>query len=221
MSAPFIVCAWYTPDYRPWADKLISSLDAIGAPYDIVEVPKVPGTWEANTMAKPAQLLAAMDRHPGEVVIFLDVDCEVLGDLSPLAGITGDVAFYLRTKFRRSGGMRYGPRSGTVVVRPTPAARRYVEAWADAGRDAPWGDVDQTTQMIAMGRAPWCAFSVLPVEFCATEGDKVTDPVILHDSASRGVRKVTRTHRRLRRIWRMLWIDRVNRRNQPRRVDMR
>jgi hypothetical protein len=155
-------------------------------------------------MAKPAQLLAAMDRHPGEVVIFLDVDCEVLGDLSPLASITGDVAFYIRTKFRRSGGMRYGTRSGTVVVRPTPAARRYVEAWAEAGRDAPWGDVDQTTQMIAMGCAPWCAFTVLPVEYCATEGDKVSDPVILHDSASRGVRKITPTHRRLRRIWRAL-----------------
>jgi hypothetical protein len=54
-------------------------------------------------------------------------------------------------------------------------------------------DVDQTTQMIAMGRAPWCAFTVLPVEYWATEGDKVSVPVILHDSASQGVRKITRT----------------------------
>src|SRR5687767_2613414 len=131
MSAPFIVCAWYTPDYRPWADKLIASLDAIGAPYDIVEVPKRPGTWEANTMAKPGQLLAAMDRHPNEVIVFLDVDCEVLGDLTPLADITGDVAFYIRTKYRRSGGTRFGARSGTVVARPTERARRYVEAWVE------------------------------------------------------------------------------------------
>ena len=204
MSAPFIVCAWHTPDYRCWADKLFASLDARGIPHDIVEVPKLPGSWEVNTMAKPWQLLTAMDRHPDEVIVFLDVDCEVTGDLLPLAGITGDVAFYIRTKYRRGGGMRFGARSGTVVVRPTPAARRYVEAWADAGRDAPWGDVDQTTQMIAMGRAPWCAFSVLPVEYCATEGDGVSAPVILHDSASRGVRQITRTHRRLRRIWQVL-----------------
>jgi hypothetical protein len=58
-----------------------------------------------------------LDRHPGEVVTFLDVDCEVLGDLAPLAAVTGDVAFYIRTKYRRSGGMRFGARSGTVVVR--------------------------------------------------------------------------------------------------------
>ena len=203
MSAPFIVCAWHTPDYRPWADKLTASLDAIGAPYDIVEVPKLPGTWEANTMAKPGQLLAAMDRHPSEVIVFLDVDCEVLGDLSPLAGITGDVAFYIRTKYRRSGGMRFGARSGTVVVRPTPAARRYVEAWADAGRDAPWGDVDQTTQMIAMGRVPWC-----PSRCCRG--------VLRHGrrqraGASRPARlRIPRRpqdrawQRRLRRIWRAL-----------------
>ena len=90
-------------------------------------------------MAKPWQLLAAMDRHPNEVIVFLDVDCEVLGDLSPLAGITGDVGFYIRTKYRKTGGMRFGARSGTVVVRPTAGARQYVEAWATVARDAPWG----------------------------------------------------------------------------------
>ena len=123
-DTPWVVCGWFTPGYRLSADKLIASLDAIGAPLDIAEVPKLPGTWEDNTMAKPAQLLAAMDRHAGKVVMFLDVDCEVLGDLSPLASITGDVGllFYVRTKFRRSGGMRFGARSGIVVVRPTPVA---------------------------------------------------------------------------------------------------
>ena len=64
MTATWIVCGWFTPDYRCWADKLITSLDAVGAPHDIVEVPKLPGSWEANTLAKPAQLLAAMDRIP-------------------------------------------------------------------------------------------------------------------------------------------------------------
>lgn len=36
MTTPWIVCAWYTPDDRHWANKLIVSLDAIGAPHDIV-----------------------------------------------------------------------------------------------------------------------------------------------------------------------------------------
>ena len=197
---PYIVCGWYTPDYAAWADKLIASLDAHGIPHDFVECPKLPGSWEANTMAKPAQLLAAMDRHPSKCIVFLDVDCTVLGDLAPLAGIGGDVGFYMRTKWRRSGGMRFGARSGTVVVRPTAKARAYVYAWIDAAAEAPWGDVDQSAQMIAMGRAPSTSFTMLGLEWCATFEDDATAPVILHDSASRGVRKITRLQRRLRRL---------------------
>jgi hypothetical protein len=55
--------------------------------------------------------------------------------------------------------------------------------------------------MFAMGRVPWCSFTMLPVEYCATAGDCVPEPVILHDSASRGVRKIGRWERRLRRLW--------------------
>jgi hypothetical protein len=132
----------------------------------------------------------------------------VRGDLSPLAEIGGDMGFYVRTKWRRSGGMRFGARSGTVVVRPTAGARAYVEAWEDAAAEAPWGDVDQTAQMVAMGRVPWCSFTMLPVEWCATAGDCVPEPVILHDSASRGARKIGRWRRRLwRSVWRIPRLD--------------
>jgi hypothetical protein len=61
MTSPaWIVCGWFTPDYRVWADKLIASFDAAGAPHDIVERPKLPGGWEANTMAKPLAVRDAM-----------------------------------------------------------------------------------------------------------------------------------------------------------------
>ena len=43
-------------------------------------------------MAKAQHILAAMNRHPDEVIVWLDVDCIVHGDLSPLADIRGDVA---------------------------------------------------------------------------------------------------------------------------------
>jgi hypothetical protein len=199
-GTPWIVAGWHTPDYRPWACKLIASLDALAIPHDIVEVPKLPGSWEANTMAKPAQLAAAMDRHPDKVIVFLDVDCTVRGDVAPLAGIAGDVAFFVRTKYRRSGGMRFGARSGTVAVRPTEGARRFVEAWSAAAREAPFGSVDQDALMVAMGRVPGTSFTMLGLEWCATVGDCVPAPIVRHDSASRHVRKVTRLQRRLRRL---------------------
>jgi hypothetical protein len=67
MTAPFIICGWHTPDYRAWAFKLITSLDDRGIPHDIVEVPELPGSWEANTMPKPVHLLDAM-RHISDAV---------------------------------------------------------------------------------------------------------------------------------------------------------
>jgi hypothetical protein len=67
MTAPFIICGWHTPDYRAWAFKLITGLDDRGIPHDIVEVPELPGSWEANTMPKPAHLLDAMRHISGAV----------------------------------------------------------------------------------------------------------------------------------------------------------
>jgi hypothetical protein len=58
-------------------------------------------------MAKPMAVRDAMARHPDRVVIFLDVDCEVRGDLSPLAEMVADVAFYVRS---RRGSKRHSLR---------------------------------------------------------------------------------------------------------------
>jgi hypothetical protein len=196
MTSPaWIVCGWFTPDYRSWADKLIASLDAMGAPHDIVERPKLPGGWEANTMAKPLAVRDAMARHPDRVVIFLDVDCEVRGDLSPIAQIAADVAFYVRSRRGRNGGIRFGIRSGTIVVRPTPAARAFVNAWVMLSEAGMVGDVDQDTLMLAVGAVPGLSLATLDARWCATPADMVADPVILHDSASRDAIKVTRRRR--------------------------
>jgi hypothetical protein len=111
------VCSAFRPDDRHRAAKLIASLEAIDAPHDIVETPRVSDSREANTMAKPTQIFAAMDRHPTKTIVFLDVGCEVLGSLEQLSRITGDVGFYVCSTFRRSGGMCFGARSGTIVLR--------------------------------------------------------------------------------------------------------
>ena len=163
----WVVCGWFTPDYRPWWDNLRAELDANGAPYDFVEVAKQSGGWESNTMRKPAQVKAAMQRHPDKTIIFLDVDCSVPGGyagLERLAGTSGDVGFHFRTKWRRSGGHRLGPRSGTMVFKPTESGRAFVDAWIKETGSAPRYTVDQTSLAVAMGdartsRSP-CSMSV-------------------------------------------------------------
>lgn len=79
---------------------------------DIVEVPRPAGSLEAVTLLKPAQLLAAMDRHPGKVIVFLDAYCAVRGQLDELATITSDVSFYGRVGGCASVGL--------AAARPSP-----------------------------------------------------------------------------------------------------
>ena len=91
--ASVMVCGFYTADYRRWLGPLVASLDRLGEAHDFALAEKAGQMWETNTMAKARHILAAMERHPDEVIVWLDVDCIVHGDLSPLADIRGDVAF--------------------------------------------------------------------------------------------------------------------------------
>ena len=120
-----IACGFYTEDYRRWLIPLVASLDRLGQAHDFVLAEKAGQMWETNTMAKAAHILAAMDRHPDEVIVWLDVDCIVHGDLSPLADIRGDVAFRMHSKFRRHHkGARFRAQSGPwySALRRRPAS---------------------------------------------------------------------------------------------------
>lgn len=203
MGESWIVCGWFTNDYREWWTQLRNQLDRIGAPHDFVEVSKLDGGWEANTLRKPGELMAAMNRHPDRTIIFLDVDCAIpggYGGLAELAQIGGDIGFYVRTKWRRSGGHRLGPRSGTIVARPTQHARAFVQTWIIESRAAPRYAVDQTSLAVAMGRMPGVTITALDVKYCAVPADRCERPVILHDSASRDQPKAGRVRRWLNRL---------------------
>jgi hypothetical protein len=198
-----IVCGWFTPDYAHWADRLISSLDTAGVRHDIVAVPKLSGGWERNTCRKAGYLLEAMDRHPGEVIVFLDVDCVVRGDLSALTEIGGDVAFRLAARIKL-GRARMQPRSGTVVVKPTPAARAFVEKWKHFSAIASYGDIDESTLAQAMETSPGVTISPLPYHWCAMESCAANE--IVHDTASKNTYKASHKMRRLVRAW--SWLKR-------------
>jgi hypothetical protein len=197
-----IVCGWYTPDYSVWADKLTANLSDLGLPHDFVQVEKPRGGWEKTTMLKAGEVLDAMDRHPGKVVIFLDVDCEVRSadKLRDLATIPGDVGFYLRTKWRRGGGTRIGTRSGTMVFKPTAAARRFVEVWRDQSEAAPKYSVDQDSLAVAMGKVQECVLSFLDVRYCAVATDKLADAWVLHASASESAWKAKKIQKFINRL---------------------
>jgi hypothetical protein len=198
----WIVCGYFTPDYRHWATRLVASLDRHGAPHDIVSRAKLPGGWEVNTMTKARAVHEAIQQHPDKVVVFLDVDCQVLGDLAPLVELSGDVAFYVRSRRRSSGAIRFGIRTGTLVIKPTAAARQFVETWSVVSATPRYGDTDQTTLMLTIGLVPGTSFTPLDARWCVAPGDDVPDATIVHDQASRDTPKVTYLHRLMHRVLR-------------------
>ena len=159
--------------------------------------------WETNTMAKARHILAAMDRHPDQVIVWLDVDCIVHGDLSPLADIRGDVAFRMHSKFRRHHkGARFRAQSGTMVFRPTPEARQFAENWKVASERAPYGEIDQSSQVVAMAESIGTTFVPLPLIYCVNpdERGKVPGVVVQHDSAAVSFPKVSGWRRYVGRL---------------------
>jgi hypothetical protein len=198
----YVVCGWYTPDYEHYAGELRRNLDRLGEPHDVVRVDKVDGGWERNTLEKPIQLKRALARHPGKTLIMIDVDCSVCEPLNELANKTqGDIAVYMMAARSQRATVRIQMRSGTIVVRPTIRAEAFVENWVRISSAAPRGTIDQHTLPQAIAETSGLSVEQLDVRYCATEGDDVGAPAILHSRASRLHPKISKLMRRIYAVW--------------------
>ena len=89
-----IVCGFYTPDYAEIAANLAKSLDLHSIPYKLYPVEKFGKAWIAQPLRKPEIILRCMEEFPHRVVIFMDADCTVHADISPLIEEVVDVGVY-------------------------------------------------------------------------------------------------------------------------------
>jgi hypothetical protein len=186
---PYIVAAWFTPNYRHWAERFRQSLVERAAPYELVEIEKPKGAgWERTTRLKAGIALGFMDRHPEKTIILSDVDALVAGDLAPLAAIDADVALRLQCKRPRGRNM-FVVRAGTIVIKPS--ARPLIEAWARNCALATYGDTDKSCLNAAIAECAGLRMQNIPI------GSPLGD-LIRHDSASRGLRKISHLDRALR-----------------------
>jgi hypothetical protein len=197
-----IVCGWYTPDYASWAKGLIASLEERDLEHDIVAVEPMDGRWERKTLAKPKYILAAMDRHPDKVIVYVDVDCVVVGDLKKaVADIRADVAVLMTARMRRFGSnppYRFRVSSGTIILQPTKEARKFIQAWQRSNEQLGFGDVDQTSFMLAMADESHAAtFQNVTYRLCTTQEVQVSDPIIKHARGSADHRQLSHLERRL------------------------
>ena len=90
-----------------------------------------------------------MQRHPDKTVVFMDVDYTATGDISWLAQVSGDVAMQMVARRRRNGSARLAPSAQVMVFKQNEAARRFIEAWIDFGREPRPGDTSEAFLTLA------------------------------------------------------------------------
>jgi len=185
-----VVCGWYTPDYKKWADGLAASCARVGELADLVAVDKKYPGWEAETQRKPLMVRDALLKHGDkDLIVFLDVDATIEKPLDELQrSFRGDVGLYCRTRLRTRRQIFF--RSGTIALAPNQHTSSFIDAWcAEAGKSG-YGTVDQDSLVLAVENATSATLQMLPIAYCATKHDiehglvAVENVAILHEQAS-------------------------------------
>jgi hypothetical protein len=116
------IIAFHTPDevYTAEANRLRSSLDALGLEYKIIEV-QPEQDWVRTTLLKPSWIIKARDEISGPL-LYVDVDAIVHEDPWPyLSQYDSDLAAFVLPH----GGFA----SGTVFINDTTGARQLLQEW--------------------------------------------------------------------------------------------
>ena len=197
MNPNWLVVSYFTenPPYPECANRLISSLQALSLPYDVVSVKDL-GDWYKNTQFKPVFLQRMFTKYSPKSLVCVDADAVFLRYpeyFDYLDNWNGgpDIALYVldHSKFGRRGRT---PEllSGTIFLRNTPTTSIILERWVAECRKNPvlW---DQRALVNVLKDF---AFHLLPEEYCTIFDymASVKDPVIKHFQASRAVRKARR-----------------------------
>jgi hypothetical protein len=185
----WLAIGWFTPDYRPVAERFAANLTGHAIPFHLFARPKLTRGW--NTQQKPSVVLAAMDAYPDKTLILMDVDCIVRGDIAPATEIAGGVGVILKARQIRKGRewqrrVAITLSSRVVVVRPTLGARAFLAEWEGqcASPHSRYGG-DETAMTWAYLRCSDVAFSFLDDRFKGWEVNSRSLPdgaVIVHDS---------------------------------------
>ena len=189
-GTPFLVTGFFTPDYFPLANALSKNLVEFGISHHLYARDKRQGQWGHQTLRKPEILQTARRDYPGRVLILMDVDCRVRGDISPMLDTVGDIASPMGRKRAKNGTLlMLGTR--VFLVRPTAMADGFLALWDEKCRldIREVGTDEMRFQMAVEDSAGHFAFAALPRIFTGVELRKATpQDLIVHDSAAEKTR---------------------------------
>lgn len=144
----FVVCCFYTENYRDHAMSLKQSLDDFNLNYYFKQVEDA-GYWEANTRIKPHFILECLQQFPNKNILYLDADALVKKPLDYFNHITADVAFY---KTKGMAGMSHDYLASTMFFNNTDNTVNLVNQWITEQVDGKRTQVDQDSLDIAMDK---------------------------------------------------------------------
>lgn len=192
----FVICGFFTQDYRPLAANLASTIKPT-EPFHFFFREKRNATWREIVRWKPDIVAHAMRLYPSCSIILLDVDCLVRGELRPMIDFAGDISAYPTLRFtrhpwplRRRTILHISSR--TMVFKPTDRTRAFLDTWREEcmDRDGLYRRSGcELALRMALMRATGLAFCPMDVRYSGREvGKAPADAVIVHSSASRGKR---------------------------------
>jgi hypothetical protein len=186
-DSPLVVTGFFTPDYTAAAASFASNLSEHAISHHLYHRSKIGGGgWVSQTRQKPSVLSQARIDYPDRILVLMDVDCRVRGDISGILDAPGDLA--LRTKRTTLGSTfsrRYAlkPCSRVVLARPTPGSAAFVAAWK-AVCDSRQGGCDEALLMQSMADSPdYYSVGTLSLRYAGLElRDAPPDAIVVHDS---------------------------------------
>jgi len=192
-----IFATFYTmgSPYAEYAAAWAKSLDRLGLRYVALGIP--PCTWKEAVMQTGEMCQSACRAYPEEVVVFTDVDSEIVRYPYLLTCLPGDKDYDIGVYHLDPGGRFANPPgsrelvNSVVVVWPTDLGRAVVSEWHrlnTTDRDARCAD--QWNLELAIKNLPAARVFELPNEYCwiadmSEERFGKLDPVIIQHQASR------------------------------------
>ena len=174
----FVVCAFYTPNYRDDVERLEISLKAFGHEYHLQEFERLP-TWEQNTGIKPKFLLECLERFDGKDVLYLDADAFIRRKMDGFDDFEGDIGIH----FNEKGGS-HTIRTGTIYLRNNQNTRQFMQDWIEA-QTTNLKFNDQDSFEVAYKQKKAVTFFNLPVEYVKIYDRDDVKAYVEHFQASR------------------------------------
>jgi len=129
------VCAFITDEkiYRDSANRLMESLIPWGLDKTaFLHIIQPFGSWEEHTHFKAEFSLMIQQRFPGEKLLLLDADAEIVGNPRGLENIDCDLGAHYITQVSDTANYKKGERvlaSGTLLIGNTPQSMHLSKLW--------------------------------------------------------------------------------------------